>query len=374
MTDYQRIVDDIRSFLQASDQTFSDSLRALAAGYNEACQETNARLRRCEEFLQKGLRSEALHFAQGEPVLLDVVAALDFPERAEWEQVALGYGLPPPPHLRIDTAEALNRAYSEERPLEHLLREHRLQALSRVSLGQRLATLRKIAVLDANNPVWSEDITTLEKARVQEIRAGLDEALKQNDNGTIFALWDELERTPWLVSGTTQVINGLRDEVERRIHWRRRAALEDAARDLAEAFVVMDERRARPLRDRLNKLNAGAPLAKQDPLWRMVAPALNWLSDLDQRQTQEFGYHAALENLERAFQREVTDEELQNLYYAARKFKRGIPAALEERYRERITSHREESSRKERVILAITIVCGLLVVATFILIVMLNKQ
>src|ERR1700747_2451391 len=112
MTDHHRIVDDIRSFLQASDQTFSDSLRSLAEAYNEACRETNARLRRCEEFLQKGLRSEAIHFAQTEPALLEVVAALDFPERPEWEQVALGYGLPPPPHLRIETAEALNRAYS----------------------------------------------------------------------------------------------------------------------------------------------------------------------------------------------------------------------------------------------------------------------
>jgi hypothetical protein len=374
LIDYQRIVDDIRSFLQASDQTFSESLRSLAVAYNEACQETNTRLRRCEEFLQKGLRSEALHYAQAEPVLLDVVAALDFPERTEWEQAALGYGFPPPPQLRIETAEALNRAYSEERPLEHLLREHRLQALGGASLGERLGTLRKIAELDGKNPVWSEDMGILEKARLQQIRAGLDDALKRNDNGTLFALWDELQRTPWQVPGTDQIINGVRDDVERRIHWRRRAAIEDAARELAEAFVVMDERRARPLRDRVNRLNEGAPLAKQDPLWRIVAPALNWLADLDRRQAQEFAYQAALESLEHAFQRGAGDEELQDLYYAARKFRRGIPAALEERYRQRITGHREESQRKERIILAVTIVCGLLVVATFILIVMLNKQ
>ena len=105
-----------------------------------------------------------------------------------------------------------------------------------------------------------------------------------------------------------------------------------------------------------------------------VAPALNWLADLDRRQAQEFAYQAALESLEHAFQRGAGDEELQDLYYAARKFRRGIPAALEERYRQRITGHREESQRKERIILAVTIVCGLLVVATFILIVMLNKQ
>ena len=68
MIDYQRVVDEIRSFLQSPDQTYSASLKELASVFAEACQEVNQRLRRCEEFLQKGLRSEAIHFAQVEPV------------------------------------------------------------------------------------------------------------------------------------------------------------------------------------------------------------------------------------------------------------------------------------------------------------------
>ncbi|HMC64682.1 MAG TPA: hypothetical protein VKI65_07070, partial [Gemmataceae bacterium] len=71
MTDYQRIVDDIRSFLHSSDQTQSEALKEMAVAYAGACQEANQRLRRCDEFLQKGLRSEAVHFADAEPVLLD---------------------------------------------------------------------------------------------------------------------------------------------------------------------------------------------------------------------------------------------------------------------------------------------------------------
>ena len=41
MTDYQRIVDDIRSFLHSSDQTQSESLKELAVAYTEACKEVN---------------------------------------------------------------------------------------------------------------------------------------------------------------------------------------------------------------------------------------------------------------------------------------------------------------------------------------------
>src|SRR5215510_7754447 len=103
MADYPHIVDDVRSFLQSADQTLSDHLKGLAAAYADACKEANRRLRRCEEFLQKGLRSEAIHLAQTEPDLLDLVAVLDFPERSQWEELLLTYGLPAPPQLMLAT-------------------------------------------------------------------------------------------------------------------------------------------------------------------------------------------------------------------------------------------------------------------------------
>ena len=83
MSDHQRLVDDIRSFLHSSDQTLTDTVKELASSHVSACQEVNARLRRCADFLQQGLRSEAIHLAQADPVLLDDLAVLDFLERVE---------------------------------------------------------------------------------------------------------------------------------------------------------------------------------------------------------------------------------------------------------------------------------------------------
>src|SRR5713226_10194189 len=107
MVDYQRVVDEIRSFLQSNDQALTDSLKALAVEYAGACQEVNQRLRRCADFLHQGLRSEAIQLAQAEPALLDQVAVLDFPERAQWEDLSLTYSLPSPPKLHLEAAEAL---------------------------------------------------------------------------------------------------------------------------------------------------------------------------------------------------------------------------------------------------------------------------
>ena len=82
MLDYQRIVDDVRSSMFSNSMEGVDFLRGAAADYSVACDEINERLRRCGALLRQGLRSEAIHLAEIEPNLLDVVATLDFPERA----------------------------------------------------------------------------------------------------------------------------------------------------------------------------------------------------------------------------------------------------------------------------------------------------
>src|SRR4029077_815572 len=144
MSNSQQTVDEIRSFLQSADQTLTDPVRQLATAYARACQEIGKRLRRCWEFLQQGLRSEAIHLAEAEPNLLDELATLDFPERKQWEEVCLSYGLASPGRLNFEAAEALNEAYADALPLDGLLRKHRLLALTRAPVAQRLSLLRRV--------------------------------------------------------------------------------------------------------------------------------------------------------------------------------------------------------------------------------------
>src|SRR5262245_61632284 len=124
MADYQRIVEDIRAYLQSSEQSFRDELKQLSVGYAEACNVVNDRLRRSDELLVRGLRTEAIQLAEAAPVLLDLVTLLDMPERQRWEQIVQTFNLTMPPQLRMTSAEALNKAYAEEQPLEHLLKQH----------------------------------------------------------------------------------------------------------------------------------------------------------------------------------------------------------------------------------------------------------
>ena len=138
MTDPHLIIDEIRTFLQSSDQTLTDRIKEVARQYTAACQEANQRLSRCAEYLRKGLRTEAIHLAQAEPQLLDLVSMLDFPERSKWEEMATFYDLPVPPALKLDTAAAINEAYADDQPLEELRYSLSAADVHVVSLGEKM--------------------------------------------------------------------------------------------------------------------------------------------------------------------------------------------------------------------------------------------
>src|SRR5947209_5297460 len=104
MTDPHQIVDQIRTVLHSGDPARNGQLAGLASAYAEACQEVTQRLGRCHRLLQQGLRSEAIQLAESEPKLLDAVAALDFPERAEWDDLVQMHELTAAPRLPIEPA------------------------------------------------------------------------------------------------------------------------------------------------------------------------------------------------------------------------------------------------------------------------------
>src|SRR5207248_3140886 len=159
---------------------------------------------------------------------------------------------------------------------------------------------------DAGNPVWADDIATFEKTRVQQIKAELDQALAENDTDQIFQLWDELQQAPWLIGDASRLAGRLADEVSRREHLKRRSAMEKVARQLAEAYAVFDEAKARALRDHWDRLNAEAKIVREDPLWHRVAPALHWMAGVERREAEEHNFQAAVANLERAFQQDTS--------------------------------------------------------------------
>ena len=171
MTKYQETVDEIRGLVAAGDHLPIQELTTRAAEYVQACRDANDRLRKCIDSLRRNLRGDAIQLAEAEPNLLDLVALLDFPELPHWKVICTTHDLGAPPELLIELATALNEAYAAEEPMENLMAHHRLMALARAPLRERLMVMRRIAELDQSSIFWEEDIQKFELARLDEIRA-----------------------------------------------------------------------------------------------------------------------------------------------------------------------------------------------------------
>ncbi|MBY0526257.1 MAG: hypothetical protein K2R98_22885 [Gemmataceae bacterium] len=361
MSQIQQVVDELRSLLQSADQQLTDHLKNnLAPAYHAACQEANQRLRRCDEYLSKGLRSEAIHLAQADPVLLDLVATLDFPERSGYEQLCLMYGLPAPPQLQMDTATALNEAYADDQPIEELLRKHRLLALGRAPLGARLALLRRIAQLDAKNALWEEDVRTFERARFQQMFDNVDMLIQRNNLAALTAASNELSGSKWLVAPPVALANKIDGAVRRMGQAKSLSGLQALEAKLYEAMNAFDLNQAVALRKQWNGILGGASLAQTDPLAQRANVVFQWIDEQFRRKLDETNYQAAVANLQAAIDAGQPRDALEGLAHKVLNFNRGMPELLEQRYQSRLQDLSGNARRRRRLLIVVPAACLLL--------------
>lgn len=200
MADYQQIVDRIRVSIQSGEGSGMGTPAELAEAYARGCAEANERLQRCARYLQQGLRPEAIQLADLVPVLLDLVAILDFPERAEWDELTAEGAMSRAQALNLDAARAVNEAYATLAPMRDMLRRHRRLVLSVAPLSERLKLVRSIADHDQNNPIWVEDIAAYEKARLGEVAPEATAIVAREDTKALKDLLAELESPDWVLS------------------------------------------------------------------------------------------------------------------------------------------------------------------------------
>ncbi|HEV3167025.1 MAG TPA: hypothetical protein VGZ22_23650, partial [Isosphaeraceae bacterium] len=364
MADYARIVDEIRLFLQSSDRTLRRDSAELAIAYAEACAEANERLKRSAKFLQQGLRSEAIHLAEAEPNLLDLVATLDFPERAEWEQMAFTYEWPKPQALLIDAAEALNEAYAQERPLQVLLRQHRLLALARAPLADRIRILRKITDLDAANPIWAQDLRTYELVRIQQLIEETNHAAEKHDVAALSRIVEEVESFDWLEHPPETLVKLASQESQNCKREIARQSLKLTGEKLLAAFSALDVARARQQRDlwRVQAKDAGLPAIHA--IRDRVKPALDWLSNQDLHDQEQQEYEESVAALEAALDADADRVQLERLARAVLKDGREMSPELRSQYRKRLTLLDDRTRRRRKLIVrslaAAALVAGIL--------------
>lgn len=199
MTRYNDLTQRMTDIAQRPDIANDGEIDELAEEYAELCTEANVRLGEVKQLLTKGLRAEAVSRAQRDPDLLDLVMALDFLFLPRWNELCNRTNISLAPLLSLATAGDLNEAYTAQQPLEGLLAQHRLLALAKASLRDRLLVLRQISEKDPNNEAWTKDIVALEKSRVRELESDVESAGANHDLIEIAHLHREINVTQWQV-------------------------------------------------------------------------------------------------------------------------------------------------------------------------------
>jgi|GEM_PF-6693467 len=335
MNDHSSVVDDLRAFLQSSDQVVTEQISGRAARYAQLCTETNQRLRRCEEFLRKGLRAEAIQFAQTEPPLLEIFFALDFPERGHWDEVTTAYGLTVPPRLNVDAARALQQAVADAEPLSDLLRQHRLLALGRGPLVERLRVLRKLNEADPTNPLWPECVQSFEKARLRTLEAETEEAIRKKDIAAVTRLHAEVVVGRWLVKPPAGLVKRLTDAAQEALRGKARGELTRIEKLLNDAYSQGNLEACRQYRDQWQQVVGSSGLPANDPLHEKVAPALEWIDGQEALAAADQAYQVDVHALEQGLNGILTRDQLENLMRAVQRHGRGFPPKLAEECRDR---------------------------------------
>lgn len=346
--DHQRIVEEIQSDL-AYDAVMPDiTVDALAADYAVVCEDANQRLRECADLLRRGLRGEAIQRCEIEPNLLDVVAVLDFPERAGWCDLLRQSGRAVPPALLMDAAAELNAAYAVDQPLTALMKRHRLLALARAPLRDRITIVREITSADPANPLWGDDLRAYERHRHKQLQAEIDAAARTGDVSCLATLEHELRESVWAEPPPALLLERVAGQATRLRAQQARAELAQIEPELNAAFSDFDVQRARPLRGRWKACQMLAALAEGDPLNEMVAPALDWLDEQDRRDQAEAEHAQALVDLERALDEEHSRHDLDRLYHRLLSCDRGMPQLLKRRFDQRMAELATGESRRNK--------------------------
>ena len=361
MTDYQRLIDNIRSFLASPNQVKTDQLVELSEEYARACTDANDRLRRCLDYLQKGLRTEAIHAAEEQPNLLDLVAMLDLPEIDAWRAICFQYELANAPELAMESAAALNDAYAEGESAQAMLTRHRLLALAGAPVRDRLNTMRRLAEADISAPFWEEDLRTFERARLEEIRATVPQLAKNGNATAAQHLYDELNSGSWRTTVPADLKTRVHDAATRLRSADGETSLRALLPGLNDAYSAMSFAECRSLLDQWNAIAAESRVTVPAELQEQIEPIVTWVAEQQAAADQQAAFDAACNELQQALDVDATDATLERKYLTAARFRLPMPEELENRYQSRLVT-RAAARRNKRILIFTGIVALFLII------------
>ena len=326
MSNIQILIENIRKSVNFPESVTPEQIQVYARRYTESCTELNRRMMQCIQQIRAGNITEGVRLAELKPNLTEMYLSLDIPERDEWNEIVATLGFDVPQPLPVELSRELNEAYMKLAPLEPLLRWHRLYALNRSSIRERLAMIRSIAKKDRENIYWSEDQEKFEKARIKELGKEIQQAIETKNFQQIVSLHAELNASDWIHQPPPD------------FRWRLSAVvLQNEADSLMEKFSAFEYDEASNIYARMEQIAALEKMAIPPAIRQLIRPAVQWLNEMKRQHALQQEFHRAAAELRTTLEYATPLPELERLHdllgTAAYQAGMDIPEDLEELYR-----------------------------------------
>ena len=206
----QQLVQQIVDLIHSDQVERNPVLEEFAEQYAELCFDVVGRLQRCVEYLDRGMRSEAVHEATSAPSLLGLVEVIQFDEVRKWGNIVTDLDLAPFPSVPMDIVERLRRECLTEESLAPLLKEYR-RCVYQGDQDQCIRLLRELRERDPDNPSWAENLRPLEQDQLPRLLRKAEKALGAGDLRVLRGLLDEMVHPQRLVPIPGEIVTPVKD-------------------------------------------------------------------------------------------------------------------------------------------------------------------
>lgn len=353
---HQQMVQQIRELLQGGRIERTPHIEDLAEQYAECCTGINERLARSTAFLDKGMRSEAVHEAESKPALFELIETVVFAELDTWRHVCADCKLPLPPALHMDIVERLRREIDKEKALAPLLKEYR----SLVYQGDRdgcIRLLRAIRAADAENPVWAENLRPLEEAQMPDMANAVRAALAADDIERLKELHAELTHPQRAVPPPKAMMARVEDVISSELRAEAHARGEKLAADLEDALAAQNSAKIGQFLEDWASIEAVKTFEPTTVMADVLRRAREWHQRHCQAQEKEKSFASAVAAMRDSLQaRNTPTETLIDQWEALRRLDGRIPADLQRAMNEALA--RATRRKKRRMHLAFAAVAA----------------
>lgn len=319
----------------------------LARHYADAVRQVNESLSGYVTVLREGLRSEALHWAELAPPVLEQAARLDFPDLPDWVELCQRNGFDAPPEINATAAIELDDAFQQEHRLQEALSRHRRLALMRAPLSARLKILRRLRQMDLDNPLWAQDLIELEKVRQKQILVEARTADVKADAQALQALLDEV-RSPW----EQEIPEQLEQDIERLLNKHRAAQAAESINQVVQSLsLALHQSNDSEIKNKLGEYQKLAATLGHTTHPDVVAQAQQHTSLQLKKQAEQRDHEQAIAAITLALNSDSAPQIIQSQINTLERQGHPVPNDLKQQVAERHEAINAVNERKKRTVL-----------------------